>query len=100
MAAPGGKYFIQDKLKQPAKHHESYEQLWATKWQKPVCFFSLFTSCRSFRFTRVFLEVCLGTREILGDLLVAALISTIAFSFSSDSDFGVAHLPWHQKFVL
>ena len=37
MAAPGGKFFIQEKLKTPAKHHESYEQLWETKWKKPVC---------------------------------------------------------------
>jgi hypothetical protein len=36
MAAPGGKFFIQDKLDTPAKHHESYEQLWETKWKKPV----------------------------------------------------------------
>lgn len=37
MAAPGGKFFIQDSLKEPAKHHESFEQLWETKWKKPVC---------------------------------------------------------------
>jgi hypothetical protein len=37
MAAPGGKFFIQEKLKTPAKHHESFEQLWETKWKKPVC---------------------------------------------------------------
>jgi dienelactone hydrolase len=37
MAAPGGKFFIQEKLTQKAKHHESYEQLWETKWKKPVC---------------------------------------------------------------
>jgi hypothetical protein len=37
MAAPGGKFFIEDKLNDKAKHHESYAQLWATKWKKPVC---------------------------------------------------------------
>jgi hypothetical protein len=36
MAAPGGKFFIQEKLKTPAKHHESFEQLWETKWKRPV----------------------------------------------------------------
>lgn len=36
MAAPGGKFFIEDKLDIPAKHHESFEQLWETKWKKPV----------------------------------------------------------------
>ncbi|KAL6711731.1 hypothetical protein ACN47E_004665 [Coniothyrium glycines] len=36
MAAPGGKFFIQDKLNTPAKHHESFEQLWETKWKKPA----------------------------------------------------------------
>ncbi|KAF2244904.1 alpha/beta-hydrolase [Trematosphaeria pertusa] len=36
MAAPGGKYFIQEKLKLKAKHHESYEMLWETKWKKPA----------------------------------------------------------------
>ncbi|KAI9692777.1 MAG: hypothetical protein M1820_009376 [Bogoriella megaspora] len=35
MAAPGGKFFIQDKLKTPAPHHASYQQLWETKWKKP-----------------------------------------------------------------
>jgi hypothetical protein len=35
MAAPGGKFFIQDALKTPAVHHESFEQLWKTKWQGP-----------------------------------------------------------------
>ncbi|KAF2236312.1 alpha/beta-hydrolase [Viridothelium virens] len=35
MAAPRGKYFIQDKLKTPAAHHTSYQQLWETKWKKP-----------------------------------------------------------------
>ncbi|KAI3328204.1 Alpha/Beta hydrolase protein [Ustulina deusta] len=36
MASPGGKYFIQDKLAQPAAHHASFEALWETKW-KPLC---------------------------------------------------------------
>lgn len=36
MAAPGGKFFIQEKLKTPAKHHESFEQLWETKWKRPA----------------------------------------------------------------
>ncbi|EMC95998.1 hypothetical protein BAUCODRAFT_34760 [Baudoinia panamericana UAMH 10762] len=35
MAAPGGKFFIQDKLSIKAAHHESFEQLWKTKWQEP-----------------------------------------------------------------
>lgn len=36
MAAPGGNYLIQDKLKTPAAHHESFAKLWETKWKKPV----------------------------------------------------------------
>jgi pimeloyl-ACP methyl ester carboxylesterase len=36
MAAPGGKFFIQDKLNTPAAHHESFQQLWETKWKKPA----------------------------------------------------------------
>ncbi|KAF2102006.1 alpha/beta-hydrolase [Rhizodiscina lignyota] len=36
MAAPGGKFFIQEKLKTPAPHHESFKQLWETKWKKPA----------------------------------------------------------------
>ncbi|KAF2029938.1 alpha/beta-hydrolase [Setomelanomma holmii] len=36
MAAPNGKFFIQEKLQTPAKHHESFEQLWETKWKKPA----------------------------------------------------------------
>ncbi|KAI8633476.1 alpha/beta-hydrolase [Xylariaceae sp. FL1651] len=36
MAAPGNTYFIQDKLAQPAAHHESFQALWETKW-KPLC---------------------------------------------------------------
>tara|TARA_R110002003_G_scaffold189_1_gene14701 strand:- start:26568 stop:27830 length:1263 start_codon:yes stop_codon:yes gene_type:complete len=36
MAAPCGKFFIQEKLGIPAKHHETFEQLWETKWKKPA----------------------------------------------------------------
>lgn len=36
MAAPGGKFFIQDNLSKPAAHHESFAQLWETKWKKPA----------------------------------------------------------------
>lgn len=36
MAAAKGKYFIQEKLNEVAPHHESYKQLWETKWKKPV----------------------------------------------------------------
>ncbi|GAM82432.1 hypothetical protein ANO11243_004120 [Dothideomycetidae sp. 11243] len=36
MAAPDGKYFIQDQLSTPAPHHESFQQLWETKW-KQLC---------------------------------------------------------------
>ncbi|KAF1840305.1 alpha/beta-hydrolase [Cucurbitaria berberidis CBS 394.84] len=36
MAAPGGAFFIQEKLKTPAPHHESYKQLWETKWKQPA----------------------------------------------------------------
>lgn len=36
MAASNGKFFIQDKLYGAAPHHESYKQLWETKWKKPV----------------------------------------------------------------
>ncbi|CAO2652254.1 Nn.00g005370.m01.CDS01 [Neocucurbitaria sp. VM-36] len=36
MAAPGREFFIQEKLKTPAAHHESYKQLWETKWKKPA----------------------------------------------------------------
>ncbi|KAF1931653.1 alpha/beta-hydrolase [Didymella exigua CBS 183.55] len=36
MAAPGGNFFIQDNLSKPAAHHESYAQLWETKWKKPA----------------------------------------------------------------
>ncbi|KAF2859530.1 alpha/beta-hydrolase [Piedraia hortae CBS 480.64] len=33
MAAPGGKFFVQDNLAVKALHHESFEQLWKVKWQ-------------------------------------------------------------------
>jgi hypothetical protein len=36
MAAPNGTFFIQNNLKTPAPHHESYAQLWETKWKKPA----------------------------------------------------------------
>jgi hypothetical protein len=36
MAAPGGKFFIEHKLKAVAPHHENFKQLWETKWKKPV----------------------------------------------------------------
>lgn len=36
MAAPGGKFFIQENIKKVAPHHESYAQLWKTKWAFPV----------------------------------------------------------------
>ncbi|KAF1816137.1 alpha/beta-hydrolase [Eremomyces bilateralis CBS 781.70] len=36
MAAPGGQFFIQAKLDQVAPHHESFKQLWETKWKKPA----------------------------------------------------------------
>ncbi|KAF2659528.1 alpha/beta-hydrolase [Lophiostoma macrostomum CBS 122681] len=36
MAAPGGKFFIQDNLHATAAHHQSYQQLWETKWKKPA----------------------------------------------------------------
>ena len=36
MAAPNGGFFIQDKLYKTAPHHESFKQLWETKWKKPV----------------------------------------------------------------
>ncbi|KAI5253828.1 alpha/beta-hydrolase [Aureobasidium subglaciale] len=35
MAAPNGGFFIQDKLYKKAPHHESFKQLWETKWKKP-----------------------------------------------------------------
>ncbi|KAI1415649.1 yellowish-green 1-like protein [Hypoxylon sp. FL1857] len=35
MAAPGNKFFIQEKLKQVAPHHESFKALWETKWKQP-----------------------------------------------------------------
>jgi hypothetical protein len=36
MAAPGGKFFIAENMQKKAAHHESYEQLWETKWKQPV----------------------------------------------------------------
>jgi hypothetical protein len=36
MAAPGGKFFIQDKLQVAAPHHQSFKQLWETKWKMTV----------------------------------------------------------------
>jgi hypothetical protein len=42
MAAPNGGFFIQDKLYGRAPHHESFKQLWETKWKKPV---SLLARC-------------------------------------------------------
>ncbi|KAM0714235.1 hypothetical protein Q7P37_010022 [Cladosporium fusiforme] len=35
MAAPNGQFFIQDKLGSTAPHHESFQQLWETKWKQP-----------------------------------------------------------------
>jgi hypothetical protein len=35
MAAPNGDFFIQEKLGTTAPHHESFQQLWETKW-KPL----------------------------------------------------------------
>lgn len=36
MAAPGGKFFIQEKMKEKAAHHESFAKLWETKWKVPA----------------------------------------------------------------
>ena len=36
MAAPGGKFYIQDVMKDVAPHHESFAKLWETKWRKLV----------------------------------------------------------------
>ena len=36
MAAPGGKFFIQEKLKVVAPHHASFKALWETKWKPMV----------------------------------------------------------------
>jgi hypothetical protein len=36
MALPGGKFFIEHKLKDVAAHHENFNQLWETKWKRPV----------------------------------------------------------------
>ncbi|KAK6084409.1 hypothetical protein SCUP234_01791 [Seiridium cupressi] len=35
MAAPNGKFFIQDKLSTPAPHHADFRALWETKWREP-----------------------------------------------------------------
>ncbi|KAI1467467.1 yellowish-green 1-like protein [Daldinia caldariorum] len=35
MAAPGNRFFIQEKLAQTAPHHESFKALWETKWKQP-----------------------------------------------------------------
>ncbi|KAI0387321.1 yellowish-green 1-like protein [Hypomontagnella monticulosa] len=35
MAAPGNKYFIQERLGSTAEHHESFKALWETKWKQP-----------------------------------------------------------------
>jgi len=37
MALPYGNFFVQDKLGTTAPHHESFQQLWETKWKAPVC---------------------------------------------------------------
>lgn len=36
MAAPGGKFFIQDDLEKVAPHHESWAKLWEHKWKFPA----------------------------------------------------------------
>jgi len=36
MAQPNGHFYIQKRLAESAPHHESFEQLWATKWKEPV----------------------------------------------------------------
>ncbi|KAI0018423.1 alpha/beta-hydrolase [Xylariomycetidae sp. FL0641] len=41
MAAPGKKFFIQERLGQKAPHHDSFQALWETKW-KPVCDLGLY----------------------------------------------------------
>ena len=33
MAAPGGNFFIKEKMKAVAPHHESWQKLWETKWK-------------------------------------------------------------------
>lgn len=38
MATPNGDFFIQSKLKDVAPHHESFKQLWETKWRQPASF--------------------------------------------------------------
>ncbi|OCK75042.1 alpha/beta-hydrolase [Lepidopterella palustris CBS 459.81] len=36
MAAPGNQFFIQSNIKKTAVHHESFKQLWETKWKMPA----------------------------------------------------------------
>ncbi|KAF2835624.1 alpha/beta-hydrolase [Patellaria atrata CBS 101060] len=36
MAAPNGEFFIQKNIKKTAAHHESFKQLWETKWRMPA----------------------------------------------------------------
>ena len=36
MAAPGGKYWIQDKLNYKFPHHNSFADLWDKKWKTPA----------------------------------------------------------------
>ena len=36
MALSDGRYFIHDKLTVTAPHHESFRQLWETKWKAPA----------------------------------------------------------------
>jgi len=35
-SAAADKYYIRDALLKPAAHHQSFEQLWETKWKAPV----------------------------------------------------------------
>ncbi|KAK3075682.1 hypothetical protein LTS18_014000, partial [Coniosporium uncinatum] len=36
MAAPGNQFFIQSNIHKTAPHHESFKQLWETKWKQPA----------------------------------------------------------------
>jgi hypothetical protein len=36
MALINGNFFVEDKLGTTAPHHESFQQLWETKWKEPV----------------------------------------------------------------
>jgi hypothetical protein len=38
MALINGNFFVEDKLGTTAPHHESFQQLWETKWKQPVCY--------------------------------------------------------------